>query len=80
MRGAKNELLQNKRMKSFGGSLLKSGHARVARPLSSKDFTHLVLKSDLANQTEFRMTKKRKLILEIIKKNVQNFGVRFTNA
>lgn len=66
----------NKRMKSFGGSLLKCGHARTARPLSSKDFTHLVLKSELAHQPEYRMTKKRKLIEQIIKKNIQNFGVR----
>ncbi len=70
---------ETKRMKSFGGSLLKRGHARSARPLSSKDFTHIVLKSDIAKKTDvndLRMSKKRHQITEIITQNIQNFGVR----
>lgn len=66
-------------MKSFGGSLLKGGHARTARPLSSKDFTHIVLKSNVAQKSvhsDLRMSKKRQLIEAIIKKNTQSFGIR----
>ncbi len=75
--GKKNK--NHKRMKSFGGSLLKRGHARTARPLSSKDFTHIVLKSDLAKKTEksdLRMITKRLQIENIIKTDLKNFGVR----
>ncbi len=66
-------------MKSFGGSLLKRGHARTARPLSSKDFTHIVLKSDIAEKTDandLRLSKKRNQITEIISQNTHHFGVR----
>jgi REP element-mobilizing transposase RayT len=75
--GKKNT--NHQRMKSFGGSLLKCGHARTARPLSSKDFTHIVLKSDLAKKTEksdLRMIKKRHQVENIIKTDIHNFGIR----
>ncbi len=65
--------------KIFGGSLLKNGHARMQRPLSSKDFTHIVLKSDIAVKNEkadLRMSKKRTEIENIIRKNIQTFGIR----
>ncbi len=71
--------LRAQRMNSFGGSLLKRGHARTARPLSSKDFIHIVLKSDIAQKTDvtdLRMSKKQAQIAAIIFKNIQNFGVR----
>jgi hypothetical protein len=38
--------LEFKRQLSFGGSLLKFSHAKVARPLSSKQALHIVLRSE----------------------------------
>lgn len=76
------DLIKNKRKsqyKIFGGSLLKRAHARTQRPLSSKDFTHIVFKSDIAVKNEkadLRMSKKRIQIENIIRKNIKSFGIR----
>ncbi len=64
---------------SFGGTLLKNSHAREPRPLSAKNFLHIVLKSDVAQKTgagDLRLTTKRAKIIEIIKGRADDFGVR----
>lgn len=64
---------------SFGGALLKGANARVPRPLSSKNFLHIVLKSDVAIKTEttdLRLTSKKAKVIEIIKGRAGDFGVR----
>lgn len=64
---------------SFGGSLLKNSHAREPRPLSTKNFLHIVLKSDVAKKTEIndlRLTSKRLKVAAIIKGRATDFGVR----
>ncbi|MEO5666685.1 MAG: hypothetical protein ABIR96_01365 [Bdellovibrionota bacterium] len=43
--------LEFKKQLSFGGSLLKSSHAKTSRPLSSKQALHVVLRSDWAKGT-----------------------------
>lgn len=71
--------LFTKQSASFGGSLLKNAHARSARPLSSKQALHVVLKSDIATNGihgDLRLTTKKQKIIEIIKKNIKDYGIR----
>ena len=64
---------------TFGGSLLRNSHAREPRPLSTKNFLHIVLKSDVAKKTEtkdLRLTSKKIKVESIIKGRAKDFGVR----
>jgi len=68
-----------KRDISFGGTLLKKAHAREPRPLSIKNFLHIVLKSDIAQKTDsrdLRLTSQKRKVLEIIKTRADDYGVR----
>lgn len=67
---------------SFGGSLLKKGHASGPRPISSKHYLHVVLKSDVAvlsNNEDLRLTKRRSAVETIIKNKADTFGIRLHN-
>lgn len=69
----------DKQSLSFGGSLLKRAHASGPRPVSSKHYLHVVLKSDVAILTKYedlRLTKKRGAVDGIIKNKAETFGVR----
>ncbi len=64
---------------SFGGSLLKRAHASRPRPISSKHFLHVVLKSDVAvmsKNEDLRLTKRKSAVESIIKDKVDEFGVK----
>ncbi len=69
----------DKQKLSFGGGLLKRAHARGPRPVSSKNYLHVVLKSDVAVVSDYedlRLTKKKSKVMDIIKDNADSFGVR----
>jgi putative transposase len=67
---------------SFGGELLKDKKNRTARPLSSRDPLHIVLKSSLA-KGEFSLGKHNaECVLDIVRKHCAKYGVklyRFSN-
>ncbi|MEO5668483.1 MAG: transposase [Bdellovibrionota bacterium] len=60
---------------SFGGSLLKNSHAKKARPLSSKQALHIVLRSDWA-RGERSLLKNERVIQNTILKIGRKNGVR----
>jgi REP element-mobilizing transposase RayT len=63
----------------FGGSLLKNSHARSARPLSSKELIHIVLKSDkavLSDKTDLRLTSRQSEVERIIKDKLISYGIK----
>ncbi len=64
---------------SFGGALLKRSHASGPRPISSKHYLHVVLKSDfavLSKTDDLRLTKRKSAVEAIIKGKADAFGVR----
>lgn len=64
---------------SFGGGLLKGANAREPRPISTKNYLHIVLKSDIAKKTEtsdLRLTPKKMQVLNILKAKLHDYGVR----
>jgi len=67
--------LDFKKQRSFGGSLLKNSHAKVARPLSSKQALHIVLRSDDA-QGARSMLKKERVIQNTFLKLGRKHGVK----
>jgi REP element-mobilizing transposase RayT len=65
----------------FGGELSKSRRFRTARPVSTKETMHLVLKSSLAKgRLSFRAPGHRQKIETILQKNCAKFGVRLIKA
>lgn len=68
----------SKQSLSFGGSLLKNSHARVARPLNSKEFVHIVLKSEIA-VGDLRLTRKKDHVEAIIKSQLDRFKIKVKN-
>lgn len=60
---------------TFGGSLLKKSHAKIARPLSSKQALHIVLKSETA-KGERSFLKKERLLQNLILKQGRRHGVK----
>lgn len=68
---------------SFGGGLLKGANAREPRPISTKNFLHVVLKSDIAKKTEtydLRLTSKRAQVLKILKAKLHDYGIRIHSS
>jgi REP element-mobilizing transposase RayT len=64
-----------KKQLSFGGSLLKNSHAKVARPLSSKQALHIVLRSEVA-KGNWSLLKHERMIKNTLQKMGQNHGVK----
>ncbi|MGE0631502.1 MAG: transposase [Pseudobdellovibrionaceae bacterium] len=73
-----------RQMRFFGGALLKKSHSKIARPLSTKDAMHLVLRSSQAKgEKSFIHFSNRKRIERAVSKWTQRFGVKvfqFTNG
>jgi hypothetical protein len=67
--------LEFKKQLSFGGSLLKLSHAKVARPLSSKQALHVVLRSDFA-QGERSLLRHERVIRNTLLKQGRRHGVK----
>ena len=67
--------LEFKKQLSFGGSLLKLSHAKVARPLSSKQALHIVLRSDFA-QGDRSLLKHERVIRNTLLKQGRRHGVK----
>jgi REP element-mobilizing transposase RayT len=67
--------LEFKKQIVFGGSLLKNSHAKVARPLSSKQALHVVLRSDIA-QGPTSLLKHERVIKNTLQKMGQKHGVK----
>lgn len=67
--------LEFKKQLSFGGSLLKNSHAKVPRPLSSKQALHIVLRSDFAQQAR-SMLKHERVIQNTLLKLGRRHGVK----
>jgi hypothetical protein len=64
-----------KKQLSFGGSLLKLSHAKVSRPLSSKQALHVVLRSDFAQGTHSLLRHER-VIRNMLLKQGRRHGVK----
>jgi hypothetical protein len=67
--------LEFKKQLSFGGSLLKLSHAKTARPLSSKQALHVVLRSDFA-QGDRSLLKHERVIRNMLLKQGRRHGVK----
>lgn len=67
--------LEFKKQLAFGGSLLKNSHAKVARPLSSKEALHIVLRSEIA-QGKLSLLKHERVIKNTLKKMGETHGVK----
>jgi hypothetical protein len=67
--------LEFKKQISFGGSLLKLSHAKTARPLSSKQALHVVLRSDFAQGTH-SLLKYERVIRNTLLKQGRRHGVK----
>jgi hypothetical protein len=67
--------LEFKKQLSFGGSLLKLSHAKTARPLSSKQALHVVLRSDFA-QGSRSLLKHERVIRNMLLKQGRRHGVK----
>ncbi len=69
-----------KKMRSFGGPLLKKSNAKTARPVSTKHVMHLVLRSSQARDAwSFSSSKNRKIITEILKRRAKEAGIRMVD-
>ena len=69
-----------KKMRSFGGPLLKKSNAKTARPVSTKHVMHLVLRSSQARDAwSFSSSKNRKIIVGILKSRAKEAGVRLVD-
>jgi REP element-mobilizing transposase RayT len=76
---AKRQLLLDKSFKSrseFGGDLLKASNPKRARPISTKEAMHIVLRSSRA-KGKFSMLEKSRAdrIEKLIRKHAKKFGV-----
>ena len=60
---------------SFGGSLLKNSHAKVARPFSPRAAIHVVLKSSKANK-ENSFYKHKKFLQRLLEKQSRKHFVK----
>lgn len=70
------ELFKIRTTRQFGGSLLK-GHAKVRRPLATKNAIHLVLKSQLACGARSLLNPRNAAAVErIVRKHAGQSGVR----
>jgi len=73
-----------KKMHSYGGTFRSKAKNRGARPLSSKDPIHLVLRSSMATGTQsFRHPSKRKRVHQIVQSHCRKYGIalhQFANA
>jgi hypothetical protein len=67
--------LEFKKQLSFGGSLLKLSHAKTARPLSSKQALHVVLRSDFAHGSRSLLRHER-VIRNMLLKQGRRHGVK----
>jgi hypothetical protein len=67
--------LEFKKQLSFGGSLLKLSHAKTARPLSSKQALHVVLRSDFA-QGSRSLLRHERVIRNMLLKQGRRHGVK----
>ncbi len=64
-------------MRAFGGILMRRAAYRRARPLSTKQAMHLVLRSSQAEDTwSFLTPKNRKIIDAVLNKFANRYGVR----
>ncbi len=76
MRKQQLQLFSHKQLRFFGGSLLK-GNAKKARPISTKESLHLVLKSKYALGSKSMLQKKNALHINfLVRKQAQKFGVK----
>lgn len=80
-RGRKNQQLlldqSFKIKKIFGGSLLKKSHAKIARPISTKEAMHIVLRSSLAKGKYSMLEKNRaRRIKETIEAQAKRFQIQ----
>lgn len=73
-----------KKMLSYGGTFRKKAKNRGARPLSTKDSIHLVLRSTKATGTQsFRHHSKQARVHRLIQSHCRKFGIslqQFANA
>jgi REP element-mobilizing transposase RayT len=61
----------------FGGSLLKDSHAKKARPLSTKNPIHLVLRSSQAKgEKSFLTLRNQKIVKDVLKKTARKFHIQ----
>jgi hypothetical protein len=67
--------LEFRKQLSFGGSLLKLSHAKTARPLSSKQALHVVLRSDFA-QGSRSLLRHERVIRNMLLKQGRRHGVK----
>jgi putative transposase len=76
----KKQLLLDKSFKfrsEFGGDLLKASNPKVARPMSTREAMHIVLRSSIAKGKFTMLDETRaKRIDRLIKKHARNFGVK----
>jgi REP element-mobilizing transposase RayT len=77
---SQQKLFENKHFASgteFGGALLGKGHAKKARPLSTKQAMHVVMRSSLAKGTwSLRTGRNLKAIERSLKKISGRFGIK----
>jgi putative transposase len=73
-----------KKMHSYGGTFRSKAKNRGARPLSTKDPIHLVLRSSKAISTQsFRHPSKQKRVHQMIQSHCRKYGIKlhqFANA
>ena len=76
--------LEKRLSASFGGTLLKRAKGRTARPISTRDPMHLVMRSTQARGAwNFRRLGNQTLVDQIVRKTASRYGVRiheFANA
>jgi REP element-mobilizing transposase RayT len=66
-----------KASKEFGGSLHGKGNAKVARPLSTKQAMHVVLRSSLAKGNwSLRSAKNIKMVEQTLRKLAAQYGIK----
>jgi REP element-mobilizing transposase RayT len=77
---SQQKLFENKHFTSgteFGGALLGKGHAKRARPLSTKQAMHVVMRSSLAKGAwSLRTSRNLKAIERSLKKISGRFGIK----
>jgi len=66
-----------KKMRQFGGSLLKQSNAKTARPLSTKHAMHVVLRSSQAKgEWSLRSLKNQKTVEKITRNLAKKYGIK----
>jgi REP element-mobilizing transposase RayT len=64
-------------MFQFGGSLLKKGNAKTARPLSTKQAMHVVLRSSQATgEWSLRSLKNQKMVERTLRNLARRYGIK----